>query len=261
MRNLFKVSLSPRSARIETAIAALVNSTGMILELSLGRDIPGMPDWPAWLSAGAGVVIILILFMIRTSPNPRVIATLFLCNTLFVVLALYLRDPYFAKSGVWIPFQENKLGGLIVALLAPSFWVGLAGIGAHVACSLLQYQNFPPEIKSGVAIDEPLATFGFGLAALFIFVSRWRRIQCEADVIRSNSEASASRNIARMVLHLRDLMNTPLQTISLSTYMLREKSGSDEIAIKSIENALERLTELNDEMQKYEDNPPWKTDS
>lgn len=261
MRNLFKVSLSPRSAWVETVIAAAINSTGMILELSIGREVAGMPSWPAWVSAAAGGVILLILFTIRANPKPRMVSTLFLINTLFVVMALYMRDPYFARTGVWIPFQENKLGGLIVALLAPSFWVGLAGIAAHVGCSLLQYQFFSPEIKLGVAVDEPLATVGFGLAAVFIFVSRWRRIQCEADAQRSSAEAAAAKNIARMVLHLRDLMNTPLQTIGISTYMLREKSGSDEVALKGIEKALDRLTELNDEMQRYEDNPPWKTDT
>jgi signal transduction histidine kinase len=257
---LFRVHASPRSAWLETIIAATINATGMALELSIGRSVPGMLDWPAYVSIGGALGILGTLFFVRKNPPSTLCSGLFLLNICFVVIALYLRNPYYAAADhVWVPFQANKLGCFIIALLSPSLGVGLLGIALHVGTAIVSYYFvFTPEIRDRLAFGEPVAMIAFGLAGLLTLISRMRRMTTEADTLRLYLETKAAKQLAMTMIRLRDLMNTPLQNIELSLPLLKDKRGNEEIAIESIEHAVDRLNELNESMRKYERDFVWR---
>jgi hypothetical protein len=245
LRDLLRTRVSAPGAYTETAIAALVNLTGLPLELLIGRDIPGIPNWPAYLSMAVGFAVLSVLFLTRKRQSWELAVALFLINGLAVVTALFLRDPYYAATGAaWVPFQASKLGCLIAALLAPGFWAGGVMIGLHAGSSVLAYALFPEALKGGLALGEPVATIAFGLAGLLTLVSRFRRIQIEERLVRTQALALETERFARTVLWMRDMMNTPLQVIEFSVALLREDAGHAD-AIKGLNNAVKRLNELN----------------
>ena len=264
IRSLFRVCVSPRSAWIEVVIAATINVTGMVIEISIGKKVAGMQDWPAYLSMAGGGAILLTLLLIRHRPDPRLTSGLFFLNTLFVVFALFARNPYYATlADSWVPFQANKLGCLIIALLAPSLGIGLLGISAHVGSAGLSFLSFPDAIRDRIAFGEPGATLAFGLAGVLTLVSRTRRLKTEIDAARMQSQSAAAKELARTTLQVRDLMNSPLQTIELAISILRLKkhADEDELALTGIEHAAGQLGALNDRMREYENGYDWSDGS
>lgn len=254
LRDFLQAGSTPDGARVELAVAALVNSLGMILEIRLGSSVPFMPAWPAWISSVFGCIVLMILIASRRH-FPRLRnrlwnATLFLLNTSFVVFALSMRDPYYAASVEnWNPFQANKLGCFVSALLAPNFIVGLASISLHVGASIVQLWSFPPEIQSRLAFGEPLATFAFGGAGVLTLISRIRRMQIENQIVQLNAATEHRARAARRFLRVRDLMNTPLQIIELSIATMKASEPVEPETLRDLEVAARRLSDLNADLK------------
>src|SRR6185295_13493627 len=124
-------------------------------------------------------------------------------------------------------FQASKLGCLVSAMVAPGFGVGLTSILAFCLSAFIQFQFFfPPGIKANVDVAEPWPIFAFGLAGILALVYRFRRVQLEQKFARVQAQNFAIKQLASAFLNIRDLMNTPLQVIELSTRILRDSSGT-----------------------------------
>jgi hypothetical protein len=232
----------------------------MALELGIGRGTPGIANWPVYVSQLLGCAILILLFFQRNRPRTSVAATLFLANAMIVCFALYMRHAFYANASLshpWVPFQANKLGCLIAALLAPNLGVGLLAIAAHAGSSVWQYEFFSPAIQSHLAFAEPEATLAFGLAGVLTLVARIRRIQADQDAAAIKAQADATKNLAKTILRLRDSMNTPLQAVDLSTTLLDQHSDQQENALKCIKNAVSSLREINLALQEYEKDFKW----
>lgn len=76
------------------------------------------------------------------------------------------------------------------------------------------------------------------------------------------AEKASLRNMARAFIQLRDLVNTPFQTIDLSVQLLRQKHSDEKMALEKIENSLQTLRRVDAALAKYESNVDWnQTDS
>lgn len=259
IRELLSTRLSPRSAWLETSAAVTINITGMLLEIAIGKSVPAMQNSPAFASIAIGVILMTILLLRRDHPKTSWASAIFLINATAVSLAFLLRDPFYAASAQnWFPFQGNKLGCLLAALLAPSFAVGLSAIVIHAIGPVLELNFlFPVDLREKIALGEPLATLAFALAAVLTLSSRLRRIKVEQDVVQLQAHSVAAEQTARAFLRLRDLMNTPLQVIELSVSIIREDPQQKNLELDHIERALERLATLNEMIKAYEDRLPW----
>ena len=135
--------------------SALLNVFGMSIDLAIGQTIPGMPLWPNLACTSIGLGILVILLWQHRRPTVPLGVALFVINSLAVVEALWVTNPFFAETGRWSPFQAQKLGALAVALIAPGLSVGFAIIGAYVGAAVLQFLLFaPPRIKNALFFDE-----------------------------------------------------------------------------------------------------------
>ena len=61
-----------------------------------------------------------------------------------------------------------------------------------------------------------------------------------------------------MLLAVRDFSNTPLQTLYLTTALLRYRHRNDSELLERMDRSLARLRELNDIMSRYETQVGWK---
>lgn len=260
MRKFFQAKLLPQAAWTDTCLAISMNILGMSLQMGFSRAVPEVPLWPSVSSVVLGCIFFLFMLSQRGRSTLRVCYTVFLLNSLTVIAALWVRDSSLAQQGMsWVPFLPNKLGTLIVGLLAPGFWIGLIGIAFHVISVTVHLEFLPSEIRSRTPVGEPLATLAFALAAVMVLISRYRRIQLEMEALNFKAQSLAAKNLALTVLRMRDLMNTPLQIVEFSVSLLRQKSGYEETALQSMENALEHLNELNRHMKKYEGAVDWSS--
>jgi hypothetical protein len=254
-----RFQLQTQNAWTATAVAASIHVAGMMLELLLGRTLPSMPIWPSLASATLGAVLLVVLLLRRKAATIRVCSWLFLINSIAIAAALFVTHPYYAALGQkWVPFQANKLGCLITALLAPSFWVGLASIATMAGLAVFQFYLFPGEVRENLAVGEPWTTAAFAMSGVILLWYRLKRMEMERLLVVMHAEAAAIRDTARTFMRLRDLMNTPLQTIELSIEILRRKQGGLEPTLARMKSALKRLRKLNGLLAKYEARLNWE---
>jgi hypothetical protein len=258
--SFYNVRLSERDAWFGATVAALFNASGMLLEVAVIRRIPGMSAKPAAMSALIGLILLSVLFVRRNRPSVRWASVLFVVNTAAVITVLLMTNLQFALSERnWVPFQAMKLGCLIAAMVAPGFWVGLVSILAYAFSAVLQFEVFfPPDLKANVAVTEPWPMLAFGLAGILALVYRFRRAQLEQEIARIQAQNFAIKRLAQAFLNIRDLMNTPLQVIALSTDLLRKANDSNKPIIDRIDRSMQKLREINSVLIQNEKEIEWQ---
>ena len=155
-------------------------------------------------------------------------------------------------------FQATKVGAVIAGLLAPGFLVGLAAIGVHVGSSTFQILHFAPEIQVALGPDEPWGVLAFGMAGCFILAYRFRVRQLELMARKAHSETESTRRLAEAFLKLRDLMNTPVQSIEIAASLLGKGSSNQAEIVQQLRQSCEQLREINRMLKQYEHQLEWK---
>jgi len=257
----YKVRLSAQDAWFGAIIAVLFNALGMLLEIEIIRKTPGVPVNPAILSFIVALALLAALLRWRKTPSVRWANIIYVINTAAVLTVLLATNTGFASLDPhWSPFQASKLGCLIAAMVAPGFGVGLLSILAYCVSAFVQFQFFiPPEVKTSMDTAEPWPIFAFGLAGVLALVYRFRRAQLEQKFARVQAQNFAIKQLASAFLNIRDLMNTPLQVIELSTRILRDPSASQKSVIDNIDRSVQSLREINSVLVQHEKEIEWRT--
>jgi hypothetical protein len=235
-----------------------LNAIGLPLDLLLGRDVPNMPRWPSLASAAAGVLLIVVLLVRRHRPTTRLTSAVFLVNIGIIVCALWITSgAYAAAPGRWIPFQANKLGALAAAVLAPDLATGLLAIGAFVAMALLRFAMLPSDEQQRFPIGEPWTIVIYAVFAVAMLGYRVHSVALARRVLRIRTESIATQRLARTFLALRDVTNTPLQTIELAADIVRARCPDMAPVLDRIDRSLDRLYRLNRAFSMYESQLEW----
>jgi hypothetical protein len=244
--------LDERAARRSGAYSCVLNAGGMVIEYTIERKVGGIPAWSAVLSASVGIALLVGLMAARRRPRLRLGTAVFLLNAAAVNFTLWMTHPYYAAAaGPWRPFEPHKLGALTVALLAPNRWAGLLGIFGYVGSAVLQFQLFPGAAHKHLSVTEPWATVAYGAFSVALLAYRLRGLALARAVARGRAEAAVLQRLARASLNLRDLANTPLQTLELSLALLRSR-GDLAPVVARMERALMRLQALGRALSQYE---------
>src|SRR5262249_23752027 len=141
--SFYNVVLSEQEAWFGVTIAALFNAVGMLLEIAITREIPGVSARSSVLSATVGVILLIVLFIRRKTPSVKWANWVYLINTAAIVTSLLSTNLAFALvEKNWVPFQAHKLGCLIAAMIAPGFWSGLLSILGFSLSPVLQFEFF-----------------------------------------------------------------------------------------------------------------------
>jgi hypothetical protein len=199
------------------------------------------------------------LLIRRQRATVRLGSAVFLVNMVAMLVALWITSGYWATTGrAWTPFQANKLGALAVSLLAPQLGVGLASIAGFAAMAIGKFYFLDPEIQRGFPVGEPWLILIYALFAGVLLVYRLRGLAIEREMLRVQAEATASKQLAWTFVRLSDYANTPIQTITFATELLRAKNHDDlKPILDRVERAGERLTELSDALTRYQKAHYW----
>jgi hypothetical protein len=255
-----------RTAWSSAVVAAALNTGGMGLELLIGRTIPGMPRWPPVASALVGLVLVGWLSARRRRASAAFCSVCFVVNTLSIAAALWLTNPtYAAHPRDWWPFQGSKLGCMAVALLAPELYAGLISVAIYAGGALAQYWTFPPGIRGALAVGEPWATIAFAVFGAILLVQRRHHLTLELGIERARAEARSYERQARAFMAVRDLANTPLQTIRLCAAVIERRAPELRDLIRRIDGAVLKLRAMNEILDEHdaarESGAPQPTDA
>lgn len=244
-----------------TLVACGLNAIAMPLDIVLSRDVPHMPVWPPLSSSAAGLLLAIVLLIRRRHPTARLAARVFLLNLAVMLAALWITTgAYAAAPGKWIPFQANKIGALAAGVLAPDLITGLAGIGGFAGMVLLRYLTLPFEQQQRLPIAEPWSILIYALFALAMLGYRVHSVALARRMLRVRTESIATQRLARTFLALRDVTNTPLQTIELAANIVRKHCPAQSTLLDRIDRSIDRLYRLNHAFSVYESQIDWTDD-
>ena len=251
-----------RQSAFRTAVAVqLLTIVGLSIDGAYWQVSHGWVPRAHLTGLGVAILWLLVLFARRRHPSEVLGATAVLSNTVFVLLALWLADGILAREPrAWVPFQSHKLGVVATALIAPCpTWVGALCIVAFTALSVVQYVEFPASVQAHLAIGEPWASLAFGAFALGVFIYRKRGLRIERETAWAHAETkSLEKRLARVSFAVRDLSNTPLQTLRLATAMVRRRHPEEAVGkLDRMERALGRLEQLEKALARYEAGVAW----
>lgn len=155
-------------------------------------------------------------------------------------------------------FQGFKLAALIFAfMIAAPIWTGYVVIGICGLAPVVLYFSASDDFQRSLPVQEPWITVIYAVAAFFLLFHRRRTARLERHLAHTEAQKSVLDRFARAMLALRDLSNTPIQTMIGTTAMLKEEKVEPAEIARINEQALQRLEELNKIISEYEHQIDW----
>jgi hypothetical protein len=151
-----------------------------------------------------------------------------------------------AAGALWVPFVGPKMAVLGAALLAPTTTLGLVLIAALTVETGVLAATFHLKGLDGLegVHGEPWITFVYAGISVGLLVHRHKRLLAERLASRATATAEAMRKQARVFMALRDLSNTPLQTLDVNITLLRDQAPQAALLTERMARAIARLNEM-----------------
>jgi hypothetical protein len=250
-----------RRAHRTAAVVAVLGIFGTAVSFLGWRDVPAYPlRYFQYLELAVCGVVLVVLWVRRSSPSKRLGNALFLAVIIPVVCVDWVGDVERArKGGCFVPYGPKKLAALTVGALAPPGLVtGVSAIALLIGSALVHHQLFPAEVRQNMTAGEPWATVLYGGFALALLVYRLRARALREAMAWAEAERLALRRVSRLALSLRDLANTPIQTLELISRLLASEGPRSQVLRARMERSLKRLRRLNAILQRHQDVVPWE---
>jgi hypothetical protein len=108
-----------------------------------------------------------------------------------------------------------------------------------------------------MAAGEPFGVIAYGAFALALLGFRHRGHAVSKELEHARREKLVLERVARVAMALRDLANTPVQTLELVRQALLVPDPRLPVQVERMARALERLRRLNDLLLPYEAAVHW----
>src|SRR5689334_15153564 len=135
---------------------------------------------------------------------------------------------------------------MTVGLLAPGARVGLLNLAIYLGAALVQFWTFGPEVRANLDAAEPWATVAFGSFSVVLLMHRLRGLELERKAAKAEVEARAYERLARVLMAVRDLSNTPLQTIHFAGVLIERRAPELHALTGRIHAAVLALRKMNE---------------
>ena len=216
------------------------------------RSQPWLPMWAMMQFAALGALVAAVALIWRTAPR-RVLLVLFSLNVVSALFTALAGAQTFAHANRMEElFQAVKAGLFVIAILSPSLPIGVGWILVFTLAPMVQVHTWAPDIRARVAVWEPWFVPIYGGIALVLLIYRRRSVALERQLAEARATRLSVERLARMSLAIRDLANTPLQTLTTGVALLRRDLGERGLVLASMERALERLGKLRHTLAPFE---------
>ncbi|MGE0171321.1 MAG: hypothetical protein AB7T49_00985 [Oligoflexales bacterium] len=219
--------------------------------------------WPLWqwyLALGTSVLGTLLMFTFRKMPIG--ICAAVSCVTAGVILfASGVTNNHMAQTGKCFgAFLGYKTMALATAVIAPfPVWVGITIISICIFGPVIQFFSIGPELRAGFPVQEPWSSIVIAVGALYVLDKRHKSMEMERVLTRMKSAKKALDDMARVFFGLRDLTNTPLQIVELTSKLIANGNLDSAEAPAYLERALVELRQLSRILATYEKDLDWST--
>jgi hypothetical protein len=204
---------------------------------------------------GAGLIVLRAL---RPPYSRRLSNALFLLVLVPTVVMAWMVDEARAEhSARWVPFEPHKLSALTLAMIAPPGWApGVVGILLFIGSAVVHDAVLPDSLRARMSAGEPFGVIAYGAFALVLLGFRQRSHAVIKELEHERREKLVLERVARVAMALRDLANTPVQTLELVRQALLGPSPRLRVQADRMRRALARLRRLNDILLPYQNAVP-----
>lgn len=176
-----------------------------------------------------------------------------------VVMTWMVDDARAARGAFWVPYEPNKLSVLTLAIISPPGWpIGMIAILLFLGSAVLHHMMLADEIRARMSAGEPFGIIAYSVFALVMLGFRQRAYTLRSELEHERSDKLTLERVARVSLALRDLANTPVQTLELVRQRLLTDDPQLLLQTERMGRALERLRRLNDILEPYQSSVIWE---
>lgn len=115
-----------------------------------------------------------------------------------------------------------------------------------------------PEHENMILSGEPYYVLGTSVICLLLLLSRYQDEKQIKVLAAETAKGEFARTLARVLLTIRDRMNTPLQNLSLLHYLLKDSPSMTEQKNKALENAVQGIIQTNRQFNQLETLIDWQ---
>jgi hypothetical protein len=217
-----------------------------------------MPIWPTVQFGVVGGVLLVVLLLWRRAPRAVCLVLLSINFASALVTSLAGMQALMTRGVASELFQSIKISFIVIAILSPSVWLGLAWMGIFAVAPVIEFYLWTAPMQAAAPPGEPwFAVIYAGIGAVLLLY-RHRGLRLERTLSDVRAERLTMQRLAHVALALRDLSNTPLQTLTTGVGLLRHKVAAEEKVLASMDRALARLQELGGVLKSFEEPIEWK---
>ncbi len=245
--------LAAKSAHIFATIAIGIFPIGLITWINNQIEIL----WPWYLAIFMAVLCYFITVKIpNLKKNQAISIFMILCSVIFLASSITTECILAQKINADL-FGGYKYISLLIALIAPSpLWLGYFLISCCLFVPPVQVLIFSPEISLYSSYREPWVSMGYAVVAFFILKYRLESQKLQASLIESKANEKSLSDFADVAIALRDLSNTPLQSLGLLADLLENEQITYQQAAELLKSATYKLHEIihifNEQQKKME---------
>ncbi|MES2855680.1 MAG: hypothetical protein V4692_07445 [Bdellovibrionota bacterium] len=236
------------AARTFAVIGLALISIALLTHKGIGVDV--LMPWIVSLT----VCLVSVLWLVwKPVITERGSAVIFLSIAASELLASSISASKFTNAQMpFTLFEAFKLVAVLIAALTPRpAWVGYLILSFCILVPPLQVLLLDPEIESWTNFREPWVTLQYAIAGILILRYRLNADGRQTVSVESQSSAKSKRDLAQVAEAVRDLTNTPLQSLEILSDLLKSNEIDSVQAADRMREATYRLREV---VQIFEDN-------
>lgn len=206
---------------------------------------------PFLIARGAAIVsaVVLLVFLVAQRRHSRlpVVRAAFVLPAIPLLLMHWYVDQERAAQGLPVElFSRQLVVSMTFAVLTPPrAAMSLAVIGTFSMENLVLYWTARESHLWRVNGWQPWSNLLAAACLALLALYRAHRERREIAMLVEVEQAAAFQRLMRMYLAVRDLVNTPLQTLRVSASVLATRHPEERDVTATMERAVQRLEELN----------------
>lgn len=160
----------------------------------------------------------------------------------------------------WTPFKGFYIAVLGFTVIAPAGYLFnfYFLLGTVLEIILIWYGLDIPHRSNIILSGEPYYIIGTSLICLLLLLSRYQDEKKMTQLAAEKAKGEFAKILARVLLTIRDRMNTPLQNISLVTHLFKSSPQINPQKISALENAIREIIQTNRQFTRLEALIDWE---
>lgn len=208
------------------------------------------------------LICLITIYQLRHRWNMR-LAKIFFSILLLPLFAIawFNHAAMIHSQDMWIPFKGFYIIVLGLAVVAPAghlfnFYFLLGFVIEIIA---IWYVLDIPHRSNMILSGEPYYILGTSIACLLLLLSRYQDEQKIKYLVAEKTKGEFARNLARVLLTMRDRVNTPLQNISLLIHLLKTSPEITPRAVAILEGSVQNIIDSNRQFDRLEALINWES--